>query len=345
MQPRIEWSADGVRLVTDGAVYTEPMFHHQNGEPDAYRTLALAAGRAAAGGIELARCASCARFRFSGMSHQMSGGTAGYCGRVGFRNRRAIVVIDHGCGEHERVAGWPHDLDAALAARLELAKREPIPDRLAAYEGAMIGLAAGDALGTRHPGAWSDNLEMSIAAAEALLDAGTSSDLHATLRSMASSLLTHLHPPAVESAAATALLIALALEKRAPAQMHRALIEEHAPGSPDLATRLAQVPQLLDADPAYALSAAGLGEGRRPEEAVASALWCFWRSPDDFHETVRVATNAGGATAALASIAGGISGAFNGIGAIPATWRDGIEGSARLHRLAASLWTLAKRRP
>lgn len=44
-------------------------------------------------------CGSCARFRFSGLAWQMSGGRKGYCGLVGFRVRAAIVGVDHGCDE------------------------------------------------------------------------------------------------------------------------------------------------------------------------------------------------------------------------------------------------------
>ena len=154
----------------------------------------------------------------------------------------------------------------------------------------------------------------------------------------ASSLLTHGHRAAVESAAAAALLVALALEKRTPEQMHRAVLEECGPRSLDLADRLGQVPGLLSADPALALSAEGLGESWVAEEAVASALWCFWRSPDDFRTTVLTAANTDGDSDSIAAIAGGISGAFNGIGAIPAAWREGVEGAARLRTLAGRLW-------
>jgi len=38
-----------------------------------------------------------------------------------------------------------------------------------------------------------------------------------------------------------------------------------------------------------------------------------------------------------ACIAGGISGAFNGVGGIPVRWRDGVEGADRLRDLAGRL--------
>lgn len=326
------------------------------------------------------------------------------------------------------------------------------PDRLAAYEGALVGVAVGDALGfpaefrsraailaafppngvqefvalhdprwperpaimgKRHPpGTYSDDTQMTIAVAEALL---AEDDLDAAMRAMgvefvrwfespdndrapggtcmtgcanlaagvpwreagvadskgcgsamrvapiglrfagertrllevarASSLLTHGHRAAVESAAAAALLVALALEKRTPEQMHRAVLEECGPRSLELADRLGQVPDLLSADPALALSAEGLGESWVAEEAVASALWCFWRSPDDFRTTVLTAANTDGDSDSIAAIAGGISGAFNGIGAIPAAWHEGVEGAARLRTLAGRLWQCVRQTP
>jgi ADP-ribosylglycohydrolase len=445
-RPTIRWTEGGVSIAVGDAEYTAEMHRFPNGETDAYVTLAAAARQAARAGASIDRCASCARFRFSGMSGQMSAGRAGYCTRVGFRDRRALVQIDHGCGEHEPVAGWPDDLDQALRERLARSSLGP-PDRLAAFEGALLGLAVGDALGfatefrsreaivaafpphgiegfvalhdprwpgrpsilgKRHPaGTFSDDTQMTMATAEALI-ASEGGELDAIMRALAeefvrwsrspdndrapggtcmtgcanleagagwrdagvadskgcgsamrvapiglrfkddrprllevaraSSLLTHGHPAAVESAAAAALLLALALDKRGPEEMHQQLVAECSGRSPDLAARLAQVPQLLSAEPALALSVDGLGEGWVAEEAVCCALWCFWRSPDDFRETVLTAANTDGDSDSIASIAGGISGAFNGVGAIPAEWRRDVEGAERLADLASRLW-------
>jgi ADP-ribosylglycohydrolase len=447
-EPRIVWTAEGVELIDGSRRWRASRHVFPNGEKDDYLTLAAAAQAAAAEGVVVRRCASCARFRFSGMSRQMSGGGAGYCGRVGFRSQRGVVEIGFVCGEHEPVEGWPGDLEAAQRARLALA--EGGPDRSAAYEGAILGLAVGDALGfpaefrsrrqileafgpdgladfvalhdprwperpailgKRHPaGTFSDDTQMTIAVARALIAgaADPARDLEVVLEAMgaefvawsraddndrapggtclsgcanlaagvpprragvpdskgcgsamrvapiglvyhadrarlleaarASSLLTHGHPAAIESAAAAALLVSLALDKRPPDEMHEALMREVAPGAPDLARRLGQVKELRDADPAHALSQAGLGEGWVAEEAVASALWCFQRSPDDFARTVLTAANTDGDSDSIATIAGSISGAFNGAAAIPAPWRAGVERSTMLRDLAARLW-------
>jgi ADP-ribosylglycohydrolase len=158
----------------------------------------------------------------------------------------------------------------------------------------------------------------------------------------ASSILTHGHDAAVEGAAAAALLVGLAISKTRPEEMYRAVMQECAPRSQDFKACWEKVPQLLRTEPPEALSNRGLGEGWVAEEAVASALYCFWRSPLDFQQTVVAAANTDGDSDSIACIAGGISGAFNGLGAIPAPWQRDIENSAYLRDVARRLWTAAE---
>jgi ADP-ribosylglycohydrolase len=402
---------------------------------------------ARADGIELKGCVNCIRFRFSGMSYQMSGGRRGYCSLVGFRDPRGLVEIDFVCGEQTPVPGWPDDLAAAQEARIELAEREPRPSRLNAFEGCILGLAIGDALGlaaeslardqipaafgpegitdstTPDDPSWSRQLagvgpdypawthgeytRMSMAVAEALLEANredmnsirtvianhrarwlqapenerspgeTSAEDRASMEvrrpgresgavdpkdragavrvepigllcfrdhtkllevARTSALLTHRHDAAVESAVAVALLVALALQKRSPQAMYDALNSECAPRSPDFRACLEKLPGLLHADPVVALSRHGIGEGWVAEEAVVSALYCFWRSPADSERTVLTAVNTDGDSESIATITGSISGAFNGAEEIPRRWRENVENSESLKSLAARLW-------
>jgi ADP-ribosylglycohydrolase len=405
-----------------------------NGEFDDGETLARIARRALRDGIELRGCASCARFRLSGMSRQMSGGWSGYCGLVGFRSDRSAVEADFGCGEHEPVTGWPDDSEQAWRARQQLSDSDPRPARTSAFRGSLLGLAVGDALGfptefmnraqireafgpeglrgfapsrSGHPpGSFSDDTQMSLAVAETLIATGGGS-LDAMMEDLArrfvdwsrsprndrapgrttmagcarlaagvpwreagipeskgagsamrvapiglfywrdparvletaraSSLLTHRHDAAVEGAAAAALLVAMAMAKRAPLEMHRALMKECAPRSKDLRRCLEKLPAMLEAEPDVALSAGGLGEGWVAEEAVASALYCFWRSPEDYAQAVLTAATAGGDSDTIACIAGGISGAFNGWTSIPAPWREGVESAEEILAIADRL--------
>jgi ADP-ribosylglycohydrolase len=447
---RIDW--DSAKRTASLALGDEVWSAEQdvlaNGQTEAYPALRRLAVAIAERGLRLVGCVSCDRFRFSGMSRDMSGARAGYCGTVGFRDPRAVVSIEHGCGEHREVSGWPEDDEAAWEARLALGARDPRPTRRNAFEGCLLGLAVGDALGypcefrTRaaileafgphgvtelvavhdprwpsrpmiagpaHPsGTYSDDTQMSVAVAEALVARGER-DLDALMDEMArrfvawaesdendrapgatclrgcrnlargvpwqeagvveskgcgsamrvapiglrfyrdrsrllevaraSSLLTHGHDAAVESAAAGALLVAMALEKATPEAMYDAIMKECAPRSTDFAACLGKLPELLPAPPEVALSLRGLGEGWVAEEAIAAALYSFWRSPPDFVETVTTAANTDGDSDSIACIAGGISGAFNGADAIPANMRDGVENAVMLRRLAGALLT------
>lgn len=153
----------------------------------------------------------------------------------------------------------------------------------------------------------------------------------------ASSLLTHGHDAAIEGAAAAALLVALAVERASPAEMYRAVADACCPRSADFAACWAKLPTLLDAPPEVALSEQGLGEGWVAEEAVASALYCVWRSPDDVRQTILTAANTDGDSDSIACIAGGISGARNGVEAIPAAWRETVENAGMLVDLARAL--------
>lgn len=446
--------------VGDGAVAIvsspgrEPLARRPLGDDarvDLYDAVLPLAVELEARGVRLAGCLSCVQFRFSGMSRDMSGGAAGYCGLVGWRARRGVVSIDHGCGEHEPAPGWPGDDRAAFEAReARTVSQKNAPSRLAAFEGAMLGLAVGDALGfpaefrTReqilasfgpaglgdlvavHDPAWpakpmilgkphpagtvSDDTQMTIALAEGLLEAhdadldarmtavarrfcawaespdndrapggtclegcarlaaGTAwrqagvaaskgcgsamrvapigllygKDLAAVLEvARASSLLTHGHDAAVEGAAAAALLVALALDKRTPKQMYEAVMQECAPRSQDLRRCFERLPALLAAPPEVALSRAGLGEGWVAEEAVASALYCLWREPDDYRRAVLLAANTTGDSDSIACIAGGVAGALHGAATIPAAWRERVEHAAALRELAGRLWAVA----
>jgi ADP-ribosylglycohydrolase len=442
----LECTAAEVRVRCGDLIHSAPLVTFPNGESDPYATIAQVARQLLRDGVELKGCASCGRFRFSGMSQQMSGGFAGYCGLVGFRNRRGVVPVSYGCGEHLAAAGWPDDLEKLQAERLALADREPAASRLPAFEGAMLGLAIGDALGmpaefrrrrqileawgpqgitdfvdehapvwppkpillgTRHPpGAYSDDTQMTLAVAEALVAAG-GKDLDSLMQEMgekfvawsrspdnnrapgatcmqgcdnlaagipwhaagvpsskgcgsamrvapigliywrdharllevarASSLLTHGHDAAVEGAAAGALLVALAMEKKTPEAMYDALLAECAPRSADFRTCLEKLSRFVSAEPAVALSKAGLGEGWVAEEAVVSALYCFWRSPEDYSQTVLLATNTDGDSDSIACIAGSISGAFNGVDSIPLRWRERVENAGGVIDLARRL--------
>jgi ADP-ribosylglycohydrolase len=101
-------------------------------------------------------------------------------------------------------------------------------------------------------------------------------------------------------------------------------------------TRLEAALEMTSQDTALA----HIGEGWVAEEAVLMALYCFLKSPDDFLATIRRGANTQGDSDSIACIAGGISGAYLGIGALPPAWVARLEKSEYLadvaHRLAAA---------
>jgi ADP-ribosylglycohydrolase len=80
-----------------------------------------------------------------------------------------------------------------------------------------------------------------------------------------------------------------------------------------------------------------LGRGWIGEEAVALALYCFLRYPDDYKRTVLRGANTEGDFDSIACIAGGISGARLGIDAIPDDWIERIEKSDYLDSIVVRL--------
>jgi ADP-ribosylglycohydrolase len=386
-------------------------------------------------GIRIQGCGNCVYFRHSGLSQQFSAGLIAYCGLAGLRYPDTTVRIDHGCGEFSPVEGWPHDPDVIDRHRRRVGDADPRPSRVNAFQGAILGLAIGDALGypaeflrrsqilnkfgptgitdfvpafDRHPpGTYTDDTQMTIAVAEGLLDPG-SHDLESAMSAIgkrliawsksrqndrapgrtcmegirrlesgipwreagvreskgcgtairvaplglmfwrdtprllemarASALLTHGHEAAIEGAASAALLVALALKKRTPQEMFNTVMKECAPRSKEFETCFEKVPALLSKDPEIVLSSNGLGLGWVSEEAVASALYCFWRNPLDYRQTVLTAANTDGDSDSIACIAGGISGAFNGLHALPASWVDEVENSTYLKELGGRLY-------
>nr|MCU0973267.1 ADP-ribosylglycohydrolase family protein [Burkholderiales bacterium] len=98
----------------------------------------------------------------------------------------------------------------------------------------------------------------------------------------ASSLLTHGHDAAQEAAAAAALLVALAARGIAPETMHAEIEARCAPRSSDFARTWRKLPGLVALPPEEVLIRGVLGEAWVGEEAVASAMYCFWRHAGDF---------------------------------------------------------------
>lgn len=157
---------------------------------------------------------------------------------------------------------------------------------------------------------------------------------------VAQSLATHGHPCALAGSVAVAALVSMALEGVAPGEMLARVLDLTADLSDEFAAQMAVVPEVLDRPDAEAWT--DLGGGWVAEEAVAGALWCFLRSPDDYRATVLRAANSEGDSDSLACIAGAISGAYNDLDAIPQDWRDRVERLDYLTDVADRLFDLAR---
>jgi ADP-ribosylglycohydrolase len=163
----------------------------------------------------------------------------------------------------------------------------------------------------------------------------------------ATALATHQHPAAQVAAVAAAFLVKLALDQVIPARFLPALKAETYGQVQDFDLALERLEKALtktDLDAGLAI----IGEGWVAEEAVLAALYCFLRYPYEFRATIRMAANTQGDSDTIACIAGGISGAYLGLGALPPDWVARIEKSAYLadlaHRLAAAREKLRRAR-
>jgi ADP-ribosylglycohydrolase len=153
-----------------------------------------------------------------------------------------------------------------------------------------------------------------------------------------SSLLTHGHSAALEGAAAAAILVGLARRGAAPEEMFAEVDKRCSPRCADFSSVWRKLPDVISQPAEAVLVEGGLGEAWVAEEAVASAMYCFWRFPDDFERAVLTAINTDGDSDTIGTITGSLVGARLGVDSIPAGWRKDVEDSEYLHALGSRLW-------
>ncbi len=156
-----------------------------------------------------------------------------------------------------------------------------------------------------------------------------------------SGLITHRDPRSVAAAAAVAaavahLACASAFELRPYLDRAAAAAAAH---NREMAAIIRGIAALLDLPPRLAIDE--LGYSAFALEAIPAAIYCFAAAPDDFAECVLLAVNTGGDAAAIAAIAGALSGAYLGLAGIPPRWAQGVEESQLLGQLARELHALA----
>lgn len=155
-------------------------------------------------------------------------------------------------------------------------------------------------------------------------------------------LITHTDPRGVAGSVASALAVARGITDDGDFDVSRFLgdISGAIEGlDPEMSRKVAGLSDYLDASVEEGF--AYTGTGGMAGETVPAALFAFIHSPSDLEATVIAALNAGGDTDSIGAIAGSISGAFNGLEAVPARWRDGVEGGEYIESLAYRLWTIS----
>lgn len=155
-------------------------------------------------------------------------------------------------------------------------------------------------------------------------------------------LITHAHPSGMEGAVLQACAITLLLQHPPDESLDiprfLGMVREPLHGSQHL-DKLDLVADLLYTDDRD--GGRKLGNGVFAEEAVPAALYAFLRQPGSFGDVIRYAIGLGGDTDTIAAMAGALAGAYLGEDAIPALWREKVEGGAELRRLADELLALA----
>ena len=164
------------------------------------------------------------------------------------------------------------------------------------------------------------------------------------------SIVTHRHPLAVDAAIALAAAVAhvvtaSTVETARLLEVVSGAVEER---SPDFARRIRQLDAWLQMAESTALEAIadvdpsrsthGFGIPAMAEPTALAALYTFLRSPGDFMATVDCALHVGGDVDTVAAIAGAISGAHNGVGAIPRNLVTGVKDGEEVLELGARLF-------
>ena len=150
------------------------------------------------------------------------------------------------------------------------------------------------------------------------------------------SACTHAHPTGIAAGIGTAYLVAMAATDMAPGDMPGRLCELTRDISAEFVSKIQEVEPMLAHDDHFE-AIAELGEGWVGEEAVAIALYCFLKNPRDYRKTILMAANTNGDSDSIACIAGAISGAYNGVHAIPNEWVREVENSQGLTTTATQL--------
>jgi len=156
----------------------------------------------------------------------------------------------------------------------------------------------------------------------------------------ASAEVTHVHPVGKDGAAVQAWAIAQAVkldpEKEFPSETFtQGLIAFSR--TPKVQEKMKLVESLLIEDVSPDIAAARLGRSVAVNESMPFAIYSFLRHPKSFENCLFCAILNGGDRDTLGAMACAISGAYLGIEAIPASWRNKLENRTAIENLASAL--------
>ncbi|MDE0694201.1 MAG: ADP-ribosylglycohydrolase family protein [Gammaproteobacteria bacterium] len=163
------------------------------------------------------------------------------------------------------------------------------------------------------------------------------------------SIVTHKHPLAIDAAIAVATAVAGAVANTVDtASFLHGVAQAIETRSPEFGEHIRQVRAWLELPEDDALQAiASTGGGRirdgfgipaLAEPTVLAALYAFLKSPTDYTATIDITLRIGGDVDTIAAIAGAISGAHNGLAAIPTDLVKGVKDSGEILDLGRRLF-------
>jgi poly(ADP-ribose) glycohydrolase ARH3 len=156
----------------------------------------------------------------------------------------------------------------------------------------------------------------------------------------ASAEVTHAHPVGKDGAAVEAWAIAHAVKLEAGRPFP---LETFIQGlisfarTLEIQDKMKLIQTLLNKDMPPNIAAATLGRSVVVDESMPFAIYSFLRHPRSFEDCLFCAILNGGDRDTLGAMACAISGAYLGIDAIPASWRDKLENRTTIENLASCL--------
>lgn len=159
-------------------------------------------------------------------------------------------------------------------------------------------------------------------------------------RAAASAAVTHAHPVGIDGAALMAKAVAMAVRRDAAVEFPRAeFLEALIAFSRTNAFwgKIRLVRELLQKGIPPGEAATRLGRSVAVDESLPFALYAFLLHPGSFRECLLCAVLEPGDRDTVGAMAGALSGAFLGVEAIPAPWRDKLESGSSIEELALRL--------